>query len=305
MKKDPETLRRERISDLKNAYQGDIWAFAEEQSYNRYHELLARIDDLYSAMNCLRDDWKLRKNNLVADSSPSLTPSESEDIYSEEEKVITRQNEEIILDRLRNDQLMMIEESPWGENQEDHDDIKMMIEDSHQKPPLTRYEKRKPYKPKFKKIYRIKKPPTEDRMMIEKPLSQNQQPQQQIPKKQIRKRFRRIYLRIKKPKVFVKVYVPKTDMLIENENLEWRMNLRAPQNQIQEEFKMVIENEVKTFPNRKRERPSYAEILDSSGSPPPKPITKMMKYKGSSNTSPQTRVKFSDFFKVKFKFKPD
>jgi hypothetical protein len=66
---------------------------------------------------------------------------------------------------------MMIED-PWGQNSEDY---RMMVEEPPREPPLIKYEKPRKYKPKFKKVYRIKLPPIEDRMLIEKEPSQKMQ----------------------------------------------------------------------------------------------------------------------------------
>jgi len=101
--------------------------------------------------------------------------------------------------------MMLIEDSPWGQNREDD---KMMAEEPSRESLLIKYEKPRKYKPKFKKVYRIKLPPTEDRMLIEKEPSQKM-PEPKIQKEQNRARFSRFYSRITKRKVFVKIYVPK------------------------------------------------------------------------------------------------
>ncbi len=44
MEHGPEQTRRDKVKLLMEAYQGNIWAFAAEQKFTTYHELLARID---------------------------------------------------------------------------------------------------------------------------------------------------------------------------------------------------------------------------------------------------------------------
>jgi hypothetical protein len=296
MEHGPEQTRRERINLLKEAYQGDIWAFAAEQAFTTYHELLARIDDVYDALNCLRDEWKQSKLNHTVNSSCSLSPRESEKI---EQSDTTRLNDEhLILQRLRNEQMMMIEEDspPWGQNREDD---RMMVEEPSREPLLIKYEKPRKYKPKFKKVYRIKLPPTEDRMVIEKEPSQKM-PEPKIQKEQNRARFRRVYSRIKKRKVFVKIYVPK-DMLIENENVDWRKISLAPRDDTECDRLMMIESSETEMQTRKRRQPS-AVNAESSGSPPFAHKRKKTWSMMSPPDSKNSRI-ILDYYPVKFKKK--
>jgi len=288
-------IRRERIQLLKEAYQSDIWAFAAEQAFTTYHELLARIDDLYDAVNCLRDEWKQNKLNHTVNSSCSLSPRESEKI---EKQDTTRLNEEIMLERLRNEQMMMIEDSPSGQNREDD---RMMVEEPPREPLLIKYEKPRPYKPKFKKIYRIKLPPTEDRMLIEKEPSRKMPPPK-IQKKETRYRFRRVYFEIKKPKVFIKIYVPK-DMLIENENVEWRKISLAPRDHSECDRLMMIESLGTDMQQQKKRRPSSPRNAESSGSPPNIHKKKMKWSKPSPPDDKSSRRVYLSHFTVKFKKK--
>jgi len=76
----PQPTRQEKVKLLMEVYQGDIWAFAAEQAFTTYHELLARIDDAYYALNCLRDEWKQYKLNRAVNSSYSISPRESKKI---------------------------------------------------------------------------------------------------------------------------------------------------------------------------------------------------------------------------------
>jgi len=58
---------------LMEAYQGDIWAFAADQAFTKYQELLARIDAVNHELNCFRDEWKqYNLNQTVKYSGPYL-----------------------------------------------------------------------------------------------------------------------------------------------------------------------------------------------------------------------------------------
>jgi len=300
MEHDPEQYqmnkRRERIQTLMKAYQGDIWAFAAEFAFTTYHELLERMDDVENALDCLKDEWKQYKLNHTVNPSCSLSPRESEKIQKQD---TTRLNEELMLERLRNEKMMMIEDSPWGQNREDD---RMMVEEPPREPLLIKYEKPRPYKPKFKKIYRIKLPPTEDRMLIEKEPSQRM-PHPKIQKEQNRVRFRRVYSRITKRKVFVKIYVPK-DMLIENENVDWRKVSLAPREDTGCDRLMMIESSETEIQTKKRRQPS-AGNAESSGSPPidlKRKAIKTWSMKSPPNSKSNSRV-YLDYFPVKFKKK--
>jgi hypothetical protein len=65
---------------LMEAYQGDIWAFAADQAFTKYQELLARIDAVNHELNCFRDEWKQYKLNQTVKYSGPLSPRHIEKI---------------------------------------------------------------------------------------------------------------------------------------------------------------------------------------------------------------------------------
>ncbi len=103
------------------AHQSDIRAFISEQAFIIYQELLPRTKNLYDAFN-LRSGWKQDKLNHIVNSKERTVDT------------ATRLNEELIPERLRNEQFMTIEDDfPWRK-------IRMVIEYSPQKPRLINYE---------------------------------------------------------------------------------------------------------------------------------------------------------------------
>ena len=289
---DTERKRQEDSISLKEYFHGDIWTLAID-IIDHLQKLRARTEELQNSINSLRSDSKQKTLKSDVNSLCSLSPRESK-LEEEIEADLPCLDDDFTQKRQRNEKDMDIESPALEENRQDS---RMMLEEqeSPYKPPLTRYEKPRKYKPKFKKIYRIKLPPTEDRRMhIEKEPSLIQEQRPNDRKKESRTRFKRIYFRIHRPKVLVKVYRPKDIQIEEN----WGMVSHAPA----ENALMMIEEQKTSEITTKKRRPSLERNAESGGSPPISSHTTKKKKFWSSKMTPDPGKQITlDRFVVKNK----
>ena len=72
-----EQKRQEDSELLKECYQGEIWAFADD-TIEDFQKLRGRYEELQNSMNSLRSDSKQKTLNRDVNSLCSLSPCESE-----------------------------------------------------------------------------------------------------------------------------------------------------------------------------------------------------------------------------------